>query len=57
VLSLTLELNQLTHRNAALQADNASLLQRWLDKMNERADAMNETFEKELNKERKDKDM
>lgn len=47
VMSLNLELNQLTQRNANLQADNASLLQRWLDRMNEKAERMNEDFERE----------
>jgi hypothetical protein len=42
-----LELDQLSQRNSALQADNASLLQRWLDKMNERVDKMNDDFERE----------
>lgn len=37
----------MTQRNAALQADNASLLQRWLDKMNMTADEMNTQFESE----------
>lgn len=34
-------------RNTALQTDNASLLQRWLDKMNLTAEEMNADFEKE----------
>lgn len=34
-------------RNTALQADNASLLQRWLDKMNLTAEEMNADFERE----------
>ena len=51
ILSLHLELDQLSQRNSALQADNASLLQRWLDKMNERVDKMNADFESESSKE------
>lgn len=51
ILSLHLELDQLSLRNSALQADNASLLQRWLDKMNERVDKMNADFESESSKE------
>ena len=47
VLTLNLELNAITQRNAALQADNASLLQRWIDKMNMTAEEMNEEFERE----------
>lgn len=47
VLGLTLELNQVEERNKALRGDNASLLQRWLDRMNERADRMNDDLEKE----------
>jgi hypothetical protein len=50
ILSLHLELDQLSQRNSALQADNASLLQRWLDKMNERVDKMNADFESESSK-------
>jgi len=41
VQSLNLELNQVTARNEALSVDNASLLQRWLDHMNETATKMN----------------
>lgn len=47
LLSLHLELDQVTQRNAALQTDNATLLQRWLDKMNEKVDTMNIDFERE----------
>lgn len=47
LLSLNLEISALTDRNAALQADNAQLLQRWLDKMNLTAEEMNEDFERE----------
>ena len=46
-MSLNLELTSVTQRNVALQADNASLLQRWIDKMNLTADEMNQEFEKE----------
>jgi hypothetical protein len=34
-------------RNKALEGDNASLLQRWIDKMNDRAELMNAQFEEE----------
>lgn len=44
---MQIEISGLTQRNAALQADNASLLQRWLDKMNMTADEMNSQFESE----------
>lgn len=47
ILSQQIEVSGLTQRNAALQADNASLLQRWLDKMNLTADEMNAEFERE----------
>lgn len=47
LLSLNLELTNVTQRNSALQADNAALLQRWLDKMNLTAEEMNVEFEKE----------
>lgn len=47
ILSQQIEISGLTQRNAALQADNASLLQRWLDKMNMTADEMNTQFESE----------
>jgi hypothetical protein len=50
LLSLTLELNTVTQRNSALQADNAQLLQRWIDKMNLTAEEMNEEFEQEAKK-------
>jgi hypothetical protein len=40
-------LTSVTQRNNALQTDNASLLQRWIDKMNLTAEEMNEEFEKE----------
>jgi autophagy-related protein 16 len=41
IQSLNLELNQVTNRNESLKVDNASLLQRWLDHMNEAATRMN----------------
>ncbi|KDQ19729.1 hypothetical protein BOTBODRAFT_62158 [Botryobasidium botryosum FD-172 SS1] len=41
VQSLNLELNQVTARNEALSIDNASLLQRWLDHVNDAASKMN----------------
>lgn len=47
LLSLNLEISALSDRNAALQADNAQLLQRWLDKMNLTAEEMNDEFERE----------
>ncbi len=47
VLGLTLELNQVEERSKALRGDNASLLQRWLDRMNEKAERMNEDLENE----------
>lgn len=40
--TLSLELSQIEARNEDLKKDNASLLQRWLDRMNEEADKMNE---------------
>ncbi|EST08316.1 Autophagy-related protein 16 [Kalmanozyma brasiliensis GHG001] len=40
--TLSLELSQIETRNEDLKKDNASLLQRWLDRMNEEADKMNE---------------
>jgi len=39
--NLELELNQVSERNSELKRDNASLLSRWLDKMNEEAEKMN----------------
>lgn len=47
LLSINLEVNAVTSRNNALQADNAQLLQRWIDKMNLTAEEMNTEFEKE----------
>jgi len=41
IQSLNLELNQVTGRNEVLKVDNASLLQRWLDHMNDAASKMN----------------
>jgi phosphoglycerate-specific signal transduction histidine kinase len=40
--ALSLELNQVEIRNDNLKRDNASLLQRWLDRMNDEAEKMNE---------------
>ncbi|ETS65186.1 hypothetical protein PaG_00251 [Moesziomyces aphidis] len=40
--TLSLELSQIEARNQDLKKDNASLLQRWLDRMNQEADRMNE---------------
>lgn len=40
--ALSLELNQVEIRNDGLKRDNASLLQRWLDRMNDEAEKMNE---------------
>lgn len=40
--TLSLELSQIEARNEDLKKDNASLLQRWLDRMNEEAEKMNE---------------
>lgn len=40
--ALSLELNQVEIRNDDLKRDNASLLQRWLDRMNDEAEKMNE---------------
>ncbi|SPO31241.1 uncharacterized protein UTRI_05952_B [Ustilago trichophora] len=40
--TLSLELSQIEARNEDLKKDNANLLQRWLDRMNEEADKMNE---------------
>jgi len=41
IQSLNLELNQVTGRNEALKVDNATLLQRWLDRVDEEAQKMN----------------
>ncbi|KAF8313368.1 autophagy protein 16-domain-containing protein [Cantharellus anzutake] len=41
IQSLTLELNQVISRNEALKVDNATLLQRWLDRVDEEAQKMN----------------
>jgi len=46
-MSQNIEISALTQRNTALQADNAGLLQRWLDKMNLTAEEMNVEFENE----------
>lgn len=47
LLAVNLELSLQVERNKALEGDNASLLQRWIDKMNDRAERMNEQFELE----------
>ena len=47
LITQNIEISALTNRNLALQADNASLVQRWLDKMNLTAEEMNHAFEKE----------
>jgi len=41
IQALELELSQVNDRNAVLKQDNASLLSRWLDKMNEETEKMN----------------
>jgi len=41
IQALELELGQVNTRNQVLKQDNASLLSRWLDKMNEETDRMN----------------
>ncbi|KAG8907757.1 hypothetical protein FRB99_002256 [Tulasnella sp. 403] len=41
IQALELELNQVNERNTQLKLDNASLLSRWLDKMNDEAEKMN----------------
>jgi len=56
ILSQQIEISGLGQRNAALQADNASLLQRWLDKMNLTADEMNAEFEREASSNSNSKD-
>lgn len=40
--TLSLELNQVEARNDDLKRDNASLLQRWLDRARDEADKVNE---------------
>ena len=47
LLATNLELSLQVERNKALEGDNASLLQRWIDKMNDRAELMNAQFEEE----------
>lgn len=47
IIAQDLEITSLAQQNAALKADNANLVQRWLDKMNLTADEMNDEFEKE----------
>ncbi|PWN43845.1 autophagy protein 16 [Ceraceosorus guamensis] len=51
---LTLELNQIEIRNEDLKRDNANLLQRWLDRMNDEVDRMNTSTERELSSASKD---
>jgi len=41
ITTLNLELNHTTARNEALKKDNASLLQRWIDKMNDEVEQLN----------------
>ncbi|KAJ9092070.1 hypothetical protein QFC19_008844 [Naganishia cerealis] len=50
LLATNLELSLQVDRNKALEGDNASLLQRWIDKMNDSAERMNEQFEQEQGK-------
>lgn len=47
IITQNLEIASLARQNAELNADNANLVQRWLDKMNLTADEMNQDFEKE----------
>lgn len=47
LLAVNLELSLQVERNKALEGDNASLLQRWIDRMNDRAERMNAEFEEE----------
>lgn len=47
LLSLNLELTSTLTRNAALKSDNAQLVQRWIDKMQENVDSMNVAFDAE----------
>ncbi|GAA98839.1 uncharacterized protein L969DRAFT_51222 [Mixia osmundae IAM 14324] len=48
--TLQLEYSQLEKRNDALSRDNAALLKRWLDKMNDEANAANARFLEEVNR-------
>ncbi|CDZ98388.1 Autophagy-related protein 16 [Phaffia rhodozyma] len=41
ITTLNLELSQVLLRNEALKADNANLLNRWIEKMNDEVDGMN----------------
>lgn len=52
--TLTLELSQAEARAENLKKDNASLLQRWLDRMNSEAERMNDgnQFLKDLDQKR-----
>lgn len=54
ISALSLELNQVELRNDDLKRDNASLLQRWLDRMNDEAEKMNDgnQFLQEVDKRR-----
>lgn len=53
--TLSLELNQVEARNDDLKRDNASLLQRWLDRARDEADKVNEAnrFLEEIEKRKK----
>ncbi|KAG9012248.1 hypothetical protein FRB90_006744 [Tulasnella sp. 427] len=50
IQALELELNQVNDRNQVLKQDNASLLSRWIDRMNDEAEKMNSanTFYEDL---------
>ncbi|TIC22231.1 autophagy protein 16 [Wallemia mellicola] len=45
ITTLRLELEQIEIRNQNLKNDNAALIQRWLDRMNQEADKMNDANE------------
>ena len=45
IQTLKLELSQIEHRNQMLKNDNAVLIQRWLDRMNDEAEKMNDANE------------
>jgi autophagy-related protein 16 len=53
--TLSLELHQVESRNDDLKRDNASLLQRWLDRARDEADKVNEAnrYIEEVEKRRK----
>jgi hypothetical protein len=55
IMTHTIEVSALTQKNQALQNDNASLLQRWIDKMNLTAEELNASFEKEQSAKRVNK--